>query len=349
MNFSSDNTSPAHPAILEALTQASHGYASAYGDDPWMAQLRDKIRSVFDAPNAEVHLVATGTSANSLALACLAEPWSTVFCTPQAHINVDECNAPEFYTGGAKLTLVGQEDKMSPEALRTAIEGEEIRGVHGAKRGPVSVTQVTERGQVYSIQELKSLCFVAKSFDLAVHMDGARFANAVVSLGCSPAELSKELGIDVLVFGGTKNGLLGVEAVIFFDPDQAASFAYRRKRAGHLFSKNRYLSAQFLEYLNNDLWKALARHANGCAARLARGLERNPKITLNYPVQANMIFADMPRAFHQKLFDAGFAFYVWSGELAGSDPNELLTARLVTSWDTQDKDIDQFLRVIAAQ
>jgi threonine aldolase len=215
MFFASDNAGPVHPQILQALSAANEGYALPYGADPIMEEVRAQIREIFEAPGAAVYLVPTGTAANSLALATMSQPWETVFCSPVAHIHEDECNAPEFYMGGAKLTLVGQGDKMRPEALRTAITNEETRGVHGPQRGPVSITQVTERGSVYSLDELKALCDVAKEFGLKTHMDGARFANALVALRCTPAEMSWKLGIDAISFGATKNGAMGVEAVIF--------------------------------------------------------------------------------------------------------------------------------------
>ena len=201
MHFASDNSGPVHPEVLAALAEANQGYQMAYGADTLMNEVRDQIRGIFEAPGAAVYLVATGTAANSLALATLSKPWETVFCSPVAHIHEDECNAPEFYTG-AKLTLVPGGDKMTPEALTKSIEGEETRGVHGPQRGPVSITQVTERGSVYSLAELQALCGVAKSFGLPVHLDGARFTNALVALNCSPAEMTWKAGVDAVSFAG---------------------------------------------------------------------------------------------------------------------------------------------------
>ena len=242
MFFASDNAGPVPQQILDAMSAANAGYQSAYGADTIMDQVRAQIRDIFEAPEAAVYLVATGTAANSLALATLTQPFQTVFCTPVAHIHEDECNAPEFYSGGAKLTLVGQSAKFDLAELRRAIETEESRGVHGPQRGPISLTQVTEKGTVYSLDEIRAICDLAHSFDLPVHMDGARFANALVSLGCSAADMTWKAGIDAVSFGGTKNGLMGVEAVIFFDPKHAWEFELRRKRGAHLFSKHRYLS-----------------------------------------------------------------------------------------------------------
>ena len=239
MFFASDNAGRVHPKVMEALVEANEGFAQPYGADPIMQDVRAKLRDIFEAPQAAVYLVATGTAANSIALATIGQPWQTVFCSPVAHIQEDECNAPEFYSGGAKLTLVGTGDKMTALALRAAIGREETRGVHGAQRGPVSITQVTERGSVYSLDEIKALCDVAKSFDVPVHLDGARFANAQVALGCSAADMTWKAGVDVVSFGGTKNGLMGVEAVILFDPSKAWEFELRRKRGAHMFSKHR--------------------------------------------------------------------------------------------------------------
>ncbi|MFV1465363.1 low specificity L-threonine aldolase [Phaeobacter sp. JH20_36] len=344
MHFASDNSGPANPEILAALATANTGYAMGYGADDEMAQVTTRIREIFDAPDAAVYLVATGTAANVLALSTLSQPWQTLFCTRQAHINVDECNGPEFYTGGAKLTLVTDADKMTPADLRQALEGEENRGVHGPQRGPVSITQVTEFGTVYSVEELRALCEVAKSYGLPVHLDGARFTNALVTLGCTAAEMTWKAGVDAVSFGGTKNGCMGVEAVIFFDPAKAQEFEYRRKRGAHLFSKHRYLSAQMLAYLTDDLWLHNARAANAKAARLADGL-RSKGARFSHDPQANMIFAALPRATHQRLFDAGAVYHLWDGGLEGAADEEV-TARFVCDWSIEDDQIDAFLALL---
>lgn len=342
MQFASDNAGPVHPDVVAALAAANHGHVASYGADPLMDAVRARIREVFDAPEAAVYLVATGTAANSLILGCLAQPWQSVFCARHAHIQEDECGAPEFFTGGAKLTMVdGPSGKMDPDALHAAIAGEETRGVHGVQRGPVSITQATEAGTIYSLDELRALTAVARQFGLPVHMDGARFANALVRLGCTPAEMTWKSGIDALSFGGTKNGLMGVEAVILFDPAKAWEFELRRKRGAHLFSKHRYLSAQMAAYLKDGLWLDLAARANRAADRLAAGLAAKG-IAPTHPVQANMIFAPWPRATHQTLFDAGAQYYLWSGTLEGDAPSELLTARLVCDWSTPDTAVDEF-------
>lgn len=345
MFFASDNAGPVHPDILAALAEANDGYAMPYGADPLMAEVRDRIRDIFEAPDAAVYLVATGTAANVLALATLTQPFETVFCSPVAHIHEDECNAPEFFTGGAKLTLVPGGDKMTSEALRATIAAEETRDVHGPKRGPVSITQVTERGSVYTLSELAALTDVAKSFGLPVHLDGARFANALVALGCTPAEMTWKIGVDAVSFGGTKNGCMGVEAVILFDPARAREFELRRKRGAHLFSKHRYLSAQMAAYLRGDLWRSLAGRANAACTELATGLREVGAEFLHSP-DANMIFARFPRAAHQRLHDAGAKYYIWEGDLDGDDPGEMLAARLVCDWSAPAENTARFLDLI---
>lgn len=343
MHFASDNAGPAHPQVLAALTSANDGYAMGYGADPIMEQVRNRLRTLFEAPEAAIYLAATGTAANSLALATLAQPWDTIFCSPTAHIHEDECNAPEFYTGGAKLTLVGRDDKMTADALRATILSEETRGVHGPQRGPVSITQVTERGQIYSLDELSALTTTAHDFGLKSHLDGARFANACTALGCTPAEMTWKLGIDAVSFGGTKNGCIGVEAVLFFDPAHAWEFELRRKRGGHLFSKHRYLSAQMAGYLENDLWLTTAQRANAACTRLATGLRALPGVRFDYEPQANIIFAHLPRAMHQRLHAGGAVYYLLAGDRDTGNPDEPLPCRLVTDWSVTDASIDHFL------
>lgn len=347
MFFASDNTGPVHPKIMAALNNANQGYAMPYGNDALMDQLQTKIRELFEAPDAAVYLVSTGTAANSLALATITKPWETIFCSALSHIHEDECNAPEFFTGGAKLTLVdGVDAKVNPVNLRAKIQAEETRGVHGPQRGPISITQVTERGSVYSLNEIRALCDIAKTYNLPTHLDGARFANALVSLNCSPAEMTWQAGIDVVSFGGTKNGCMGVEAVIFFDPKHAREFEMRRKRGGHLPSKNRFLAAQMLAYLTDELWLECARSANAAARRLADGLKQIAGATFLYQPDANLIFAGWSRAGHQRLHEAGAQYYLWEGQLQGADENEILSARLVADWSASAENIDRFLALI---
>ncbi|MFK7870195.1 MAG: low specificity L-threonine aldolase [Roseobacter sp.] len=342
MFLASDNTGPAHPTVMARINAANENYAMPYGADLIMDEVRAQIRHIFEAPEAAVFLVATGTAANALALATYVQPYQTVFCSPVAHIHEDECNAPEFYSAGAKLTLVPGGHKMTPDALRAAIAAEESRGVHGPQRGPVSITQVTERGGVYDLETLTALAKVAKAHNLPVHLDGARFANALVKLGCTSAEMTWKAGVDVVSFGGTKNGCMGVEAVVFFDPEKAWEFELRRKRGAHLFSKHRYLSAQMAGYLQDDVWLDCARAANAKAARLAAGLKAQG-VRMLYEPEANMMFPVFPRRVHKRLHDAGAKYYVWEGTLEGRDPEEELAARLVCDWSLPDDQIDKFL------
>ena len=347
MNFASDNTGPVHPNVMAALIAANTGYALPYGGDDLTAQTIQNIRDLFEAPDAAVFLVSLGTAANSLILATLSQPWETVFCHTVAHIHEDECNAPEFYSGGTKLTLVpGPEAKMTAENLRRSILAEETRGVHGPQRGPVSLTQATERGTIYSLKEIQEISATAKEFGLPVHMDGARFANAVQSLGCSAAEMTWKSGVDAVTFGGTKNGLMAVEAVIFFNPKHAWEFELRRKRGAHLFSKHRFLAAQMQSYLAGDLWLDMAKKSNDASARLIQGLKQIPEVQIDFEPQANIIFAQWARAAHQRLHAAGAQYYVMAGDHTTGPSNELLPARLVADWSTTPENVDKFLDIL---
>ena len=340
MFFASDNAGPVPQQVLNQMVSANSGYLPSYGADPQMEQVTRLVREKFKAPDAAVYLVGTGTAANALALSTLSQPWETVFCSPVSHIHEDECNAPEFYMGGGKLTLVGDIDKITPEALFKSIEGEENRGVHGPQRGPVSITQITEKGHSYSVEEVQAISNVAKTYGLALHMDGARFTNAIVARNASPAEMTWRAGVDALSFGGTKNGLMGVEGVIFFDPKHAWEFELRRKRGAHLFSKHRYLSAQMLAYLTDDLWLDLARRANGNFARLKAGLETIPDVQLRGNPDGNMTFFDMPRALHKRAEAAG-AVYYWDDVEGPMD--QMIMGRLVCDWSITHDMIDQFI------
>ncbi len=348
MWFSSDNAGPAAPEVMEALIKANDGYASGYGADEIMDRVRTKIRALFEAPEAEVFLVPTGTAANALALSCLAEPWQTIYCHRNAHIEEDECGAPEFYTGGGKLCLLeGADAKIDPMAFEKAIHFTARAGVHNVQHGPLSITNVTEQGAVYSQDEIQALTTIAKAHDLPVHMDGARFANAIAGSNMTPAEMTWKSGVDVLSFGGTKNGLMGVEAVIFFDSDKAWEFQLRRKRGGHLFSKHRYLSAQMDAYLTDDLWLRLARKANDAATRLATGLQAIESARFLHSVDANMVFVSLSRSVHKALHDAGANYYFWPGDQSLEGPmDELLSCRLVCNWSTTNKEVDRLLELV---
>ena len=334
MNFCSDNVSGVSPEILSALTTANNGPAMPYGADEVTARVVAGLRALFDAPAAEIVLMSTGSSANALALATMTPPFAAVYCHPESHVNVDECGAPEFYTGGAKLVPVeGQHAKMSVKALESAITGAGV--VHHVQPAAVSVTQVTEAGTLYTLEELRAISDICKRHGLKLHMDGARFANAIETLGCTPAACSHELGVDALSFGATKNGAMCAEAILFFDPVLAREAGYRRKRAGHLFSKMRFLSAQFDAYLADDLWRRNARHANAMAARLAAGLEAIPDVEFASPVEANELFVRLPVAVIKGLLEAGFLFYRW-------EPDGTLI-RMVTAFDTAAADVEAFI------
>ncbi len=347
MHFASDNAGPAHPAILEALSAANDGYALGYGNDPLSEAVRETVREVFEAPEAAVHLVPTGTAANALILGTMARPVQTIYCTEMSHINVDECNAPEFYSGGAKLTLIETESaRMRPEPLARAMETAS-GNVHAAQPGPVSITTVTERGTLYDLDEIRALADIAHGHGQRLHLDGARFANAAVALGCSAAEMTWKAGVDAVSFGGTKNGCLGVEACVVFDPDLSWEVQLRRKRGGHLFSKYRYLAAQMGAYLEGALWRDLATRANAAMAHLYAGL-RGAGLgdTVLYPPAANLLYMRWPRALHQRVLGAGAVYYIEEGALDGDDPDEILTGRLVTNWATTEAEVDGFLALL---
>lgn len=348
MFFASDNASGAAPEIVAAVGRAAGGYASSYGADPAMERVTERLRALFEAPRAAVYLVATGTAANALALACFCPPWRAVYCHTDAHVNVDECGAPEFYSGGAKLVgLGGDGGRIDAGAFDAALAAAGT-GVHSVQAGALSLTNATEAGTVYDPDAIARLAGAARRRGLPVHMDGARFANAIVRLSCTPAEATWKAGIDVLSFGGTKNGCLGVEAVILFEPARAWEFELRRKRGGHLFSKHRFLSAQMEAYLADDLWLELAGRANARAAELARGLVAVAGASLVHPVEANAVFAALPRAAHRAAQAAGAHYYLWPGSQSLDGPGaEPLAARFVCSWCTTAEEVAEVVGAFA--
>ncbi|KPQ16580.1 MAG: low specificity threonine aldolase ItaE [Rhodobacteraceae bacterium HLUCCO18] len=345
LNFASDNTGPAHPKVMEAVLRANDHAAMPYGNDPVTEAAVAAVRAAFEAPEAEVAFVATGTAANALALSCLVRPFESVFCSRVAHIEEDECGAPEFYMGGAKLTLVDETDgKIDAGDFAAKLTAAMDRGVHGAQPAALSLTQITERGATYSLDEIATLTGIARDAGLATHLDGARFANACAALGCSPAEMTWKAGIDAVSFGGTKNGCLGVEAVVMFDASHRRELALRRKRAGHLWSKQRYLSAQMLAYVQDGRWLEMARSANAASARLAKGLRAMPGARILHEAAGNLIFAELPRAAHARAFAAGASYYLFPGDTPlDGDPETPVRCRLVCDWSKSSAEVDALI------
>lgn len=336
MNFRSDNVAGVAPEILAAIAAASAGTAASYGADAITERLAPRVSEIFEHP-AAIFPVATGTAANSLALAALTPVWGAIYCHEASHIQTDECGAPEFFAGGAKLLpLPGADAKLAPETVAAAMIEQGV--VHHVQPAAISISEATEAGTLYRPEEVASLGALARHYGLALHMDGARFANAVAALGCSPAELTWRAGVDVLSLGATKNGALAAEAVIFFDPDRAGDFGFRRKRGGHLLSKMRFLSAQLEAYLTDGLWLRLATHANRMAARLSTALAALPGARLRHPTEANEVFVELPEGTIGRLAAAGFGFYRWGGPASSC-------LRLVTAFDTKAADVEALIAV----
>ena len=341
MNFRSDNEAGAHPAIIEAVSRAfTAGPVHSYGADQWTQRVEHRLREIFDKPDLCAYPVAVGTAANVLALACCSPPWGSVFCHPAAHIAAEETNAAEFYSGARLVRIDGAAGKIDPKALAEALAQPVYGVVHFSQPSAVSITQATENGTVYAPEEIAALATSAHRHGLKMHMDGARFANALSFVGCSPAELSWKAGIDVLSLGATKNGAMSAEVVVFFKAELARDFEYRRKRGGHLFSKMRLLSSQLDAYFADGLWLDNARHANAMARRLVAGLTPLKGTSLLYPVEANEIFAVLPAPMHDALQDAGAQYHPWPSDRPGER-----AFRLVTAFDTAPADIDYFLSI----
>lgn len=332
MNFRSDNEAPAAPEILEALARVNQGSAHAYGDDAVTERLRERFCELFEKQVA-VYPVTTGTAANCLCVGQLCPPYGAIFCYEHAHLYEDECGAPEFYTGGKLLPLPAVHGKLQAAELAATLSSYGPHGDHASKPSALSLTQATEHGTVYSLEELGGLCEVAHAQGLGVHMDGARFANALVTLGCSPAQMTWRQGVDMLSFGATKNGAFAAEAVIVLNPAYGEQLSRRRKRAGHLWSKMRFISAQLEAYLHADLWLRLAQRANEQASALASGLQDLEGVEVCSPTDANEVFARLPSAVAVELRAAGFEFHDWTD---GS-------VRLVTSHATEASSVERFL------
>ncbi len=341
MYFASDNGAPAAPEILAAVVRANQGPARSYGADPLTARAQDAVRTVFEAPEAVVRFVVTGTAANALALALLAPPWSAILCHQGSHVLNDECGAPEMYTGGARpVGLPGAHGRIAPAALASALADSPKDDLGVMQPAVLSLTNVTEAGTVYAPGEIAALAAMAHAAGLSVHLDGARFANALVATGATPAEMSWKAGVDVLSLGGTKNGLFGAEAVVIFDPARTREFDLRSKRAGHLLSKQRFLSAQIEAWLTDGLWLRLAARANDAMSRIAAGL--GSSAVPAHPVQANMAFLDLAPGTRTRLRTAGAVFH----DLPAPEGRARL--RLVTAWNTSDAEVDSFLQALHA-
>ena len=335
--FGSDNYAGICPEAWAAMTQANQGHAPAYGDDPWTSAAADAFRSLFEC-DCEVFFTFNGTAANSLALASLCQSFHSVICSDIAHIETDECGAPEFFSNGAKLIAVPSQDgRLTPDGVRVAATRRD--DLHYPKPKAVSITQATEVGTVYSPAQVAAIGATCRELGLHLHMDGARFANACATLGCTPAEVTWKAGVDVLCFGGTKNGMAIGEAVVFFNRALAQDFEYRCKQAGQLASKMRFLAAPWVGVLRNGAWLRHARHANRCAQQLANALQGVTGIRQLFPVQANGVFIDFPPAGLNALRARGWRFYTFIGEGG---------ARFMCAWDTQPERTAQLAADIRA-
>ena len=335
--FSSDNVTGACPEVMDAIVAANDGIVESYGNDKWSLNLQKKLSEIFET-DVVVFPVVSGTAANALALSVLSPAFGKIFCNELSHINTDECGAPEFFSGGAKLvTMTSNDGKINAKDLSKNIRGTGI--VHLSQPAAVSITQACETGTVYQLEEIKSIAETAHEHGLKVHMDGARFANAIVSLDVSPAEMTWKSGIDVLSFGGTKNGCLTAEAVVFFKPELVGNFPYLHKRSGQLLSKMRFVSAQLEAYISNDVWLRNARNANAMAKLLSEGLAKFPDIKLAYTTQSNEVFVHLPSSTINLLNAKGYN--VSEDELDGK------SVRFVTAWNTVSDDIDKLISTIS--
>jgi threonine aldolase len=335
LRFLSDNTASACPEIMAALQAVNHGRAAAYGDDEWTQRLDAVFSEYFGTP-VRAFAVISGTAANALSLATLAPPYGAIFAHEESHIAVDECGAPGFFSGGAQLMLLpGEHGKVSVEPLQAALA--RLRGdVHNVQPAALSLVQATDLGAAYRPQDLRVLSEFAHQRGMKVHMDGARFANVVAFLNCHPGDITWRAGIDVLSFGATKNGALAAEAVVFFDPSLVRDFELRRKRAGHLLSKSRYVAAQLLAYIESGVWMRNAEKTN----RLAQDIARAAGAMLLHPVEANQVFLGLGVKRRQGLRAAGFEFYDWGPESDGA-------ARLVVSWDQPEEEVKALCGALA--
>jgi threonine aldolase len=336
MNFASDNAYGALPEVWAAIHAVDHGTALAYGNDAVTQDLKARFAALFERDVA-VFPVFTGTAANALALACLTPPFGAVLCHQDSHIMTSECGAPEFYSGAKLIGLEGADGKLTPEGIAEALEGLD-GSVHSVQPRVVSVSQASELGTVYSRSEIAAISELVHARGLKLHMDGARFSNAMAHLGGAPAEATWKCGVDVLSFGATKAGALAAEAVVFFDPALAGELEYRRKRGGHLASKMRFVSAQLEAILEKDLWLTSARRANNLAVRLAEGLKHIADIEIAYPVETNMVFARMAVAKAARMRAGGAQFHDWFPPKDGK-----VVTRLATAFATSEEDVAKLI------
>lgn len=351
LNLASDNVTGMSDAVMAALIKANEGNEPAYGADQWTAKAEKLLAEVFEH-EVFVSLVATGTGSNALALAALTPPWGAIFCHQESHVLDDECGAPEMFTDGAKLVGVkGVGGKLTVEALKPVVDHFVPGVIKSVQPAALSISQVTEAGTVYTLSEIKALCAFAHERHLKVHLDGARFGNALVSLGATPAEMTWKAGVDVVTFGATKNGALACEAIIFFDKALAESMPFRRKRGGHTVSKGRILGAQMIGYLEDDHWLHNARHANAMAQTLTQGLNALGFARLPWPTQANEVFVVMPKAKAKALSDAGIRAAPWESislpaqfEIGADDA----FLRFVLSFKTTPSEIDRVIATLKA-
>jgi threonine aldolase len=348
MNFASDNAAPVAPEILKAIADANEGAALAYGNDLWTRRVEQKLAVLFEHEVA-VFLVPTGTAANALAIAHLAPPWGAVLCHAESHVITDECGAPEFFGGGIKLVgLAGEAGKIAPRTLQGALNGRQWGGPHHVTPVVLSLSQATEAGTIYRVHEIRSLAELAHARGLAVHVDGARLANALARTNATAAQATWKAGVDVLSFGASKGGALAAEAIVFFDPSRGGGMSDRRKRGGHLISKHRFIAAQIEAYLADDLWLRLARHANAMAERLGQGLAAAGRAPI-WPVEANEVFVALPAAAIERLKAKGASFYPWVTESAKKPfPPDAMLVRLVASFATTAEEVDLFVATARA-
>ena len=335
--FASDNVTSACPEVMDALIKANLGISNSYGDDEWSSILKTTLSEVFET-ELEVYLAVTGTASNALALSALAPVYGKIYCHELSHINTDECGAPELFTGGAKLNpMRSSTGRVQAKDLEEIVRGS--GNVHVTQPSVVSITQSCETGTVYQLQEIRDIAKIAHEFKMSVHMDGARFANALVSLDVSPAEMTWKSGVDVLTLGGTKNGCLAAEAIIFFKPEMVGDFPFLHKRSGQLLSKMRFISSQMNAYVSDDVWIKNAKHANAMAKILSEGLNHFSNIELAYPTESNEIFVHLPKDVIDYLNSSGYD--VNEEELDGK------AVRFVTAWDTKLEDVENLLEKLA--